>query len=81
MARLLSRSDETRKKEVGSAVNLFHVKHLSSSPVSDVSRETLGSSRLFHVKHLAWVDLIVLFSYAEFPEDDVQDVLDVDPPQ
>ena len=43
---------------------------------------TRSSNRLFHVKQqVEWMNEVILLPYAEFPEDDVQDVLDVNPPQ
>ena len=42
-----------------------------------VSRETSGRRHAFHVKQRNESDLL---SYTEIPENDVQNVLDIDPP-
>jgi hypothetical protein len=82
MARLLSRTRESRKKEVWFQAILFHVKHRSSSLSQMFHVKRYVRTDWFHAKpRLGGMNEVILLPYTEFPEDDVQDVFDVDPPQ
>ena len=67
MAGLLSRSEGSRKWEV-MRIDLFHVKQ----------RVPITSRKTFHVKQVGnQVNEEILFANTEFPEDHVEDILDV----